>query len=129
MTAANDSLEAARSLPQPLMAAQAAMLLPEVKEMLFRLSEFNLGIFMPHMHDEQTGDIKPLPEDVMQVESGLEVSFKPMKEIESQTDLYVPVGWCWRAGALTPVSVCEMVWDEGLGDAERHIKHTMLTGG
>ena len=88
MTIANISQGSARGLPQALRAAQEAMHLPEVQEMLRRLSEYKLGIFMPHMHDKQTGEFQPLPDDVMQVESGLEVSFQPMEEIANQTDRF-----------------------------------------
>ena len=39
-------------LPPTLKIARAAMQLPEVQDMLRRLSAFQLGIFMPHQHDE-----------------------------------------------------------------------------
>ena len=110
MTIANVSQGSARGLPQALRTAQEAIHLPEVQEMLRRLSEYKLGIFMPHMHDEQTGEFQPLPDEVMQVESGLEVSFQPTEEIANQTDRFLPVGWFWRAGASTPVAACEMVF-------------------
>lgn len=96
--------------------------------MLRRLSEYKLGIFMPHMHDEQTGKCQPLPDEVMQVESGLEVSFQPTEEIANQTDRFLPVGWFWRAGASTSSAVCEMVWEESPDDTERYGKHKMLKG-
>ena len=48
-------------LPPTLRTAQAAMQLPEVQDMLRRLSAFQLGIFMPHQHDEATGEFLPLP--------------------------------------------------------------------
>ena len=125
MTIANVSQASVRGLPQALKTAQEAIHLPEVQEMLRRLSEYKLGIFMPHMHDEQTGEFQPLPEEVMQVESGLVVSFQPTQEIANQTDRYLPVGWLWRAGALTPLAVCEMVWEERPGDTARYVKHKM----
>ncbi len=125
MTFANISQDNASGLPQALRAAQEAIHLPEVQEMLRRLSEHRLGIFMPHMHDEQTGQIQPLPDEVMQVESGLEVSFQPTEEIENRTDRFLPVGWFWRAGASTPSAVCEMVWEERPGETERYVKHQM----
>ena len=128
MMTANVSQVSARGLPQALRTAQAAIHLPEVQEMLRRLSEYKLGIFMPHMHNDQTGEFQPLPVDVMQVEAGLEVSFQPAKGIENQTDRFLPVGWIWRAGASAPVAACEMVWDEGSGSAERTIKHKMPEG-
>ncbi len=126
MTVANVSQESARGLPQALISAQEAIHLPEVQEMLRRLSEYKLGIFMPHMHDEETGEFQPLPDEVVQVESGLEVSFQPKEEIAIQADRFLPVGWIWRAGASTPAAVCEMVWEENPGDTERYSKHKML---
>lgn len=125
MTTANVSRPSAFGLPQALRTAQEAIHLPEVQEMLRRLSEYKLGIFMPHKHDEQTGEFQPLPEDVMQVEAGLEVSFQPKEEIANQTDRSLPVGWFWRAGAPTPSAVCEMVGEERSGKTERYVKHKM----
>ena len=125
MTAATISQASAIDLPHALRRAQEAMHFPEVQEMLRRLSEYQLGIFMPHMHDEKTGEFKVLPEDVMQVESGLEVTFQRTEEIANQAGCFLPVGWVWRAGAATPTSVCEMVWDDGQGDTRREVKHKM----
>ena len=125
MTIANVSQGSARGLPPALRTAQAAIHLPEVQEMLRRLSEYKLGIFMPHMHDENTGEFRPLPDEVMQVESGLEVSFQPTAEIADQTDRFLPVGWFWRSGASAPVAACEMVSEERPGDTERYVKHKM----
>ena len=61
MTTVNIAQGNDRSLPQALMTAQAAIHLPEVQEMLRRLSEYKLGIFMPHMHDESTGNSSYFP--------------------------------------------------------------------
>ena len=111
-------------LPPTLRTAQAAMQLPEVQDMLRRLSEFQLGIFMPHQHDEATGEFLPLSADVMQVESGLTVSFQRLDEIANQTASYLPVGWLWCSGAPTVASVCEMVDTGGPEDeAEKPVKH------
>ena len=123
MMTANVSQVSARGLPQALRTAQAAIHRPEVQEMLRRLSEYKLGIFMPHMHDEQTGEFQSLPDEVMQVESALEVSFQPTAEIANQSERFLPVGWLWRAGASTPSAVCEMVSEERPGDTERYVKH------
>ena len=79
---------------------------------------------MPHRHDEQMGEFQPLADEVMQVESGLEVSFQPTEEIVNQTDRFLPVGWFWRAGASTPVAACEMVWERAR-ETERFVKHKM----
>ena len=125
---ANASQGSSSRLPHVLRSAQEAINLPEVQEMLRRLSEHNLGIFMPHTHNEQTGEFLPLPDEVVQVESDLQVSFQLAEEIASQTDRFIPVGWSWRAGAPAPAAVCEMVWEEGRGDSERFVKHKMIKG-
>lgn len=93
--------------------AQTAMQRPEVQAMLRRLSEFDLGIFMPHQHDLQTGDFQPLPGDVLQVQSGCKVSFRNRDEIAHQTDRFLPVAWRWLDGALAIAATCEMVIKEG----------------
>ena len=125
MTTETISQPSAIDLPHTLKRAQEAIHFPEVQEMLRRLSVYQLGIFMPHMHDAKTGEFKVLADDVTQVESGLEVTFKRTQEIASQADGFLPVGWVWRAGAATPASVCEMVADEGLGDTKPEVKHKM----
>ena len=126
MTTANVSQGSADGLPQALITAQQAIQLPEVQEMLRRLSEYQLGIFMPHRHDEQTGAFQLLPDEVVQVEFDLKMSFLPTQEIANRIDRYLPVGWLWRAGAPTPVAVCEMVREERLGEIERYGKHKMI---
>ena len=128
MNVATVSRGNARGLPAGLATAQAAIQLPEVQDMLRRLAEFQLGIFMPHMHDESTGEFQRLDDDLIQMESGLEVSFRPTVDIEIEPDRFLPVGWCWRAGAAAAVAACEMARDEGLGDAEGFGKHTMIKG-
>jgi hypothetical protein len=115
----------ALGLPIALRTAQEAIHFPEVQEMLRRLSAHGLGIFMPHMHDERTGEFQPLADQVIQVESALEVSFQPAAEIAMQTDRLVPVGWVWRAGALTTATACEMVQNDSPADAETPVKHKM----
>jgi hypothetical protein len=77
------------------------------------------------MHAEHTGEFQLLPDAVMQVESGLEVSFQPLKEVANQEGRFLPVGWLWRAGASAPAAVCEMVREEGPGDTARSVTHKM----
>jgi hypothetical protein len=128
MTVVNVLQGSAGDLPQALRTAQAAIHLNEVKEILCKLAQYKLGIFMPHMHDEQTGEFRALPDNAVQVESGLIVSFQPTEEITKPIDRFLAVGWHWRADASAPVAVCEMVWEEGPADAERFGKHKMLKG-
>lgn len=93
-------------LPGELSVAQEAIYLPEVQEMLRRLSEYNLGIYMPHMHNEDTGAFQPLPSDVVQVEDALEVSFRSAHVVESKADRFVPVGWVWRDDGVRAMMKC-----------------------
>lgn len=108
MTVANTSLKRLRGLPTELQIAQEAINLPEVQEMLQKLSQYNLGIYMPHMHDEETGAFQPLPLGITQVEDGLKVTFRPEQECLDQPDLsYMPVGWFWHPGTVT--AMCRQV--------------------
>ena len=129
MTTANLSQASMLGMPPALRRAQAAILLPEVQAMLQRLADFDLGIFMPHRHDERTGDFQPLPHNVLQVEAGCKVSFKSAQEIGDQADRFLPVAWRWRAGAAAPASVCEMVVPEELDGPEQPVKHKMPVEG
>ncbi|MEO7034021.1 MAG: hypothetical protein ABI548_09065 [Polyangiaceae bacterium] len=128
MTIANVSRGNPSDLPQELRTAQEAIDLPEIQEMLRRLAEYRLGIFMPHIHDEQSGDFQSLPDEMMQVESGLAVSFEPTEEIASQATRFIPTGWFWRAGASAPVAACEMVRQQGADGTESDEKHKMPKG-
>ena len=128
MTVANVSQMNNYDLPQALRTAQEAMHLPEVQEILERLAKYKLGIYMPHMHDEKTGEFQLLADDVMQVESGLQVSFKPTEEIENKSDQFLPVAWFWRGGATSISAACEMVWDLNPDETERLGKHKMING-
>ena len=65
MTTATASQRNALGLPPALRTAQAAMQSGEVQEMLRRLSADGLGIFIPHMHDENTGEFQPLARQLM----------------------------------------------------------------
>ncbi len=123
MTTGTASPRNALGLPPALRTAQAAMQLADVQEMLRRLSAHGLGICMPHMHDERTGDFLSLPDDVTQVEAGLEVSFQPAAEIANQADRFLPVAWLWRAGAVTAAAACEMVEPDSPDDDEPPVKH------
>lgn len=122
MAVANVVQRTDSSLPPELMTAQEAINIPEVQEMLRRLSEYNLGIYMPHMHDEQTGQFHPLPDDVVQVEKGLQVSFQTRAKMEDP-DRYVQIGWVWSKGAVTPSASCSMVCFKKEGDTMHYSTH------
>lgn len=93
-----------------LVAAQRAIELPEVQEMIRRLAAYGLGVCLPHMHDA-AGNMLPLPEGVLQVEDDLHVSFVPAEQVKDTPDTaYVPVGWGWSAQAnqAGPQIVCRV---------------------
>ena len=92
--------------------------------MLRRLSEYDLGICMPHMHDELTDDFAPLPTGVVQVESGLKVSFEPAGDVAERAEPFMAVGWAWRDGESVPVAACEMVRAANTDDPD-DVKHKM----
>ena len=125
MIISNISQTSTHGLPLGLISAQDALNLPEVQKMLRRLSEFQLGIFMPHTHEEKTGAFKLFGDDVVQVESGSKASFKTASKIASQQDSFLPVEWLWRSGQSAPEAVCEMVLKESASDGERHADHNM----
>ena len=123
MIASDTFTQNPRRLPNALGAAQAAIGLPDVQDMIRRLSAHNLGVFMPHMHDAQTGEFRSLPDDLMQVESGLDVSFQPAADITNREDRFLSVGWVWRGDAVATVAACEMAPDDA--DGATAIKHKM----
>lgn len=91
-------------LPQSLKTAQQAIELPEVQEIIQKLSKYNLGVFMPHQHNLASGDFEVLPDDVIQVEDDLQVSF--MSKIEADQLNALPVGWVWRKDGVTGYATC-----------------------
>ena len=128
MTTATASQRNALGFPPALRTAQAAMQSAEVQAMLRRLSAHGLGICMPHMHDENTGEFQLLPDQLMQVEADLMVSFRPIAEVATHTGRFLPVAWVWRDGMSMPSAVCEMVQDEDSPeDEEPRVKHKMAT--
>lgn len=72
--------------------AQSAIEDPEVQVILRKLAKYGLGIFLPHAHNA-AGDMVPLPQDVVQVERNLVVSFHSIADSESFGA--VTVGWIW----------------------------------
>jgi len=112
-------------LPAELQLAQSAIEKPEIQEILKTLSKYNLGITMPHKHNEATGDFELLQENEMQIEEDLSVSFM-LKEEASKINA-VPVSWMWSENAVTPsqqcVVSCVIAIDES-GNKAHRAKHT-----
>jgi hypothetical protein len=113
------------NLPDELQRAQEALEKDEVREMLRRLAEYNLGIFMPHIHDEESGAFSPLPDGYVQVEEDLKVRFVERAEAENLNS--VPVAWVWDESAgdrrekAKCVQNCVYSWDR---QGDRH--HTTI---
>ncbi len=98
-------------LEPTLAAAQNAINLPEVQDMVKRLGEYGLAVFMPHMHDAD-GNFTPKPDGVVQMEDDMQVSFRPEDQIgEERSREYLPVGWRWSEArqCSSPDVVCRIV--------------------
>ena len=106
----------AATLPSELRTAQEAIQLPEVQEMMRKLSVYNLGVFMPHMHDD-SGGFRASSDKFVQVEKGMRVSFAPTEEIEKEQERYLPTGWVWNTDLPTPVAMCRQVCEVRPGDS------------
>ncbi|MFZ1492653.1 MAG: hypothetical protein WAU60_04480 [Candidatus Competibacter denitrificans] len=85
-------MSAISETPEMILKAQQAINTEEVQQILRRLADFGLGIFMPHLHPEE-GGFAPLPSDVVAVERNLKVLF--VKENDIKDGECVPVGWRW----------------------------------
>ena len=93
-----------QNLPPQLKIAQEAINNPEVQEMIKKLAQFNLGVFMPHQHNQTTGDFEVLEDGMMQMENDLEVSFVPINNTAPNT--FLPVGWVWKFDGLSESAAC-----------------------
>ncbi|MBW8850213.1 MAG: hypothetical protein JF600_05490 [Xanthomonadales bacterium] len=88
--------------PEMVQRASKAIEEPEVQEMLKRLSNYGLGIFLPHMHLPE-GGFSPLPAGTVSLEKDLQVSF--VDESDPEIVDAAPVGWRWDESAKAVV-VC-----------------------
>ena len=84
--------------------AFASIELPEVKEIMKRLAEFNLGVCVPHMHRPDL-DFASLPSDVVQVEENLRVRWV-MRDTLTSLPNSVPVAWRWIDNGVTSAAEC-----------------------
>jgi hypothetical protein len=111
-------------LPDGLKQAQDAIHLPEVQEILKKLAKYNLGIAMPHKHNEETGAFEMLPLDEMQVEKGMQVSFVDREEaLMSQNSL--SVGWIWKDDGISASMACysQCTANSSQTHGDGHISH------
>ena len=114
------------NLPDSMIKAQESINLPEVQEIIKKLSEFNLGVCMPHFHEEVSGNFQELPKDVVQIEADMQVSFanqSTLNEIKG-----IPVAWRWindgvKVGAAC-LRICTPIEHGGLsGHNKQHGKY------
>jgi hypothetical protein len=70
--------------------AALAVRTPEVERMILQLSEYGLGVCVPHMHDPITNELIALPSNMVQTEAKLQVSFVEREKIDFRQ---VPVAW------------------------------------
>ncbi len=98
----------------PLEKALAAIKTKEVQDLVKALSVFGLGVFLPHMHDEATGAMVPLPEGIVQIEEDLKVSFVPADQAGDHT---IPVAWRWddKANMAVAANLCDQPNCDGIG--------------
>lgn len=109
-------------LPPELRRAQDAVSLPEVQDMMQRLAAYNLGVFMPHQHDDATGGFTTLSPGTVQVESGLKVSFRPAADVDDP-DRFVSVGWIWHGDGVHAAASCVMKCIKRPGDTMHYSGH------
>ena len=97
-------------LDHPVLAnAQEAINNPEVQDLIKKLSAYNLSVFLPHMHDD-AGEFYPMPENVVQVEHELKISFHTKEEIASSPVSMIPIGWTWDETKQEICSKAYCVW-------------------
>lgn len=90
-------------MKESIKSAQRALKTEEVRQAAQVLAKYGLGILIPHMHDEKTGEILPLPTNMISCERDLVVSFKRIDHLE--VDM-VPVAWRWGANGFEICASC-----------------------
>jgi hypothetical protein len=105
---ANSSQIGSSRISSGFLLAQAAIDLPEVQDILRKLSAYNLGVCIPHIHSDSL-DFDDLPPGMVQIEQNLKVSFAT--EDSTVGTGAVPVAWRWDADGPTPIAVCQAMQD------------------
>jgi hypothetical protein len=114
----------APDFPAELKIAQEAIYRPDVQDMLRKLAEYNLGIFMPHMHGE-SGRFEVLPAGMVQVEEDLEVTFQSAQELTERNERYLGIGWTWDASNPNePKLACRLACVTQGTDTQHYSSHT-----
>jgi len=91
--------------------AQEAIKTSEIQQIARILSKHNLGICVPHMHEEETGEIIPLPNGVISCERNLKVSFADENSEADQG--VVPIAWRWNKTGIEICANCCITPGEG----------------
>src|ERR1044071_8928241 len=84
-------------------AAQEAVELEEVQQAARVLAKYNLGICVPHIHDQRTGALSPLPTDLVACERDLKISFAHVSETANTA---IAVAWRWNRSELEVCANC-----------------------
>ncbi|AFY82671.1 hypothetical protein [Oscillatoria acuminata] len=98
--------------------AQTSIDTPELQEILKKLSEYGLGVFMPHMHDPTTGNFAPLPPGIVSVEDNLQVSF--LNASDPKIAQALPVGWIWDNGTQSVMNCVRCIEYSGRHGKSSH---------
>lgn len=90
-------------LPEEMRRAQEAVDSVEVQELIKQLAAYNLGVCMPHMH--QDGEFVAIPDGTVQVE----VKSDFISSASSEARSTLPVSWRWGDDGLTVVGSCHVL--------------------
>lgn len=77
---------------------------PEVQDAMRVLAKHGLGATRVHMHDEE-GDMIPLGDSVVQLETDLKVSFVDQEDDRLQEA--TPVSWRWTPEGVQTTAYCQ----------------------
>jgi hypothetical protein len=75
---------------------------PDVQSAMRVLSEYGLGVFLPHIHTEY--GMESMPAQMVQLEQELKVSFVPVGT--PGLEKAIPVGWVWDNEKAAVVCSC-----------------------
>ena len=103
-TATANTVIATTSIAPEIQRARDSIDLPEVREIMKRLADFNLGVYIPHMHRPDL-DFATLPPDTVQVEEGRQVRWISRAELESLPNS-IQVAWRWVDNGVTSGAEC-----------------------
>lgn len=103
------SVSAAMSLKNMSVAPEveraiASIDLPEVQEMIKRLSEFNLAVYAPHMHSEDI-DFAAQPNHFVQIEEDCRVRWVSREQLK-HFETSIPVAWRWVDDGIHAAAKC-----------------------